>query len=788
MLDDWLSNPAAQTLCGGYYQEPPLTLPLSPDLKLDADRGFFKPEGTSILEGHVKLRQDDRQIQADRAFVHRDPKRRKPLYCIEAFDHVRITEPGLRVDGTQAKLLVEEELQTVEQASYRLYPQHGRGQATHLSIHHKNLMRLHKASYSTCAPCENTWTLKARDLDLNKETGRGEAYHARLYVKDFPIMYLPYLNFPIDDRRQTGFLHPTMGSHSGSGLSLSAPFYWNIAPHYDATITPHFFRKRGAGLQAFTRYLQPHSQGELEGFWLPQDRAYQRFKTQKRLKHPGVADNDPRLQALTQNNDRKALRLRHHISPNPHWQSNIQYQRVYDDNYLMDFGDTLDIASTTQLLQEADLLYQQPAWSLHTRLQQYQTLDPFEAPLNQAVYKRLPQITLHQQQEGPLGLRWQMHADFTHFAHVPDPQTQLAFTTGNRLVLHPSLSLPLRKSWGQLTPKIQWNAVSYQLRPGPNNPAQGPHPHLSLPILSVDSRLFFERALKLNQQSYRQSLEPRAYYVRVPFQQQQGLPNFDSAYNGFSSNQLYWDNRFTGLDRVGDTHQLTLGVGTGFFPNSTGIEQCHLSLGQIRYFQRRKVQITPLTNTSPSPESEALKNHHSALVGEARYQLHESWRARADVEWDSTHRRSNQTGLYVQYHPDPHEVLNLGYQFLRVNPFVINPQTGMPQSLRQTDASLAWPLNPRWRLLGRWHYDIDRKRSNDISMGIEQQGCCTAVRLMATRFLKPYDLNQPHLKPYTNAIFIQWIFKGLGTMGDNTLHHTLKRAIPDYQPWSDKRF
>ena len=790
MLDDWLSDPNSNTLCGGYYQEPPLlNLPLSGELKLDADQGLFKPEGVSTLEGHVQLFEKDRQIRAERVLIHRDPKRAKPLYCIEAFGDVHIIEPGRRVDGTHAKLMVAEEEQTVDNAAYRLYEQHGRGEAAQLSVYHKNFMHLDKASYSICAPCENTWTLKAKSIDLNQETGRGQAYHSKLYVKDFPIFYLPYFDFPIDDRRKTGFLYPAIGHSSGSGMVLSAPFYWNIAPNYDATLTPRFFSERGAGLQGLGRYLQPYSKGEIEGFWLPNDKAYQTFRTQKRANHPGITATDPRLKALERGNNRGTLRLNHQITPNPHLQSNIRYHRVHDDNDLMDFGDSLGMASTTQLLQEADLNYQQPQWSVQTRLQQYQTLHPFDAPLNQAVYKRLPQITLNNQNDDlPLGLAWKLHGDFTHFAHVPDPQTHLAFTTGDRLHLRPSLSLPLRRPWGKLTPKIQWNTLSYHLHPGPNNPTQNARAHLDLPLFSVDSRLFFDRSFAFNQETYRQSLEPRAYYVRVPYRNQQGLPNFDTGYAGFSVNQLYWDNRFTGLDRVGDTDQLTLGVGTGFFPSSTGMEKYHLGIGQIHYFKERRVRSYYGTGNDPESTFSATKARHSSLVGEARYQIEDAWLATADTEWNPIQKHSDQTSFYLQYHPHPEEVFNLGYQFLRASPWVINAETGKTQSLRQTDTSLAWPLNPRWRLLGRWHYDIDRKRSNDFAFGIEQQGCCMAVRLLATRFLKPFDPNRPPSKAYTNAIFVQWVFKGLGAFGDNAMHSTLKRTIPDYRPWSDRHF
>jgi LPS-assembly protein len=797
LFDDWIDAPEQNKICHGFYQQLPILFPgkskefLSKQpLTITSDQGEFTNEGNSIFQGHVHLIQGNRQIFANKAIIHRDPNKQKPIDRIQAKSNVKITEPGLRIDGTSAELLVEEDQQVVDDAHYRLYDRHARGEAKQITIYQKTKMVLNKATYTTCNPHQNTWKLSAKQVDLNKKTGRGQARDARLYVKDIPIFYIPYMDFPIDDRRQTGFLYPSFGMTNRSGAEFSVPFYWNMAPNYDLTLTPRVLSKRGLEFQGHYRYLTRHSQGELEGSFLPNDRAYRQFRQTRISNHPKMANLDPRITALNTHNNRQALRYKQDLQLNTYSTAQLQYHTVGDDNYFMDFGDNIGIASTTQLLQQVDVNHASPYWLMQAKLQQYQTLHPFDGPVTQNVYRRLPQISLQNNVDLPLGSLWTMNSDYTHFLHKQDPLTGATFTTGDRLQLRPSLSLPLYRPSGYIRPRIQWNMLFYALTVGANNVnPQRSNPKLMLPIFDVDTGLFFERNLTVRKNAFIQTLEPRAYYLAVPFRNQNGLPNFDTGYPGFSYNQLFWDNRFTGLDRIGDANQLTLSITSRFFPENTGIERLSLTLGQINYF--KKYSVTSCSQTSHSCIDQELPNRlrrHSSWVGMARYLIQEFWSANINAEWDPYKNKIDKNAFSIQYHPDELSVLNLGYQYLRKNPVGPDPITGKSIPLNQTDTSLAWPVTEQWRLLGRWHFDLHRHRSNDISFGIEQQGCCTAVRLFVSHFLRPYDVNQTNVKKYANAVYIQFVFKGLAGVGDNSMQHELKRAIPNYTQWSVDKF
>lgn len=396
-FDDWIVSPETHKLCGGYYRETPAPFPgASPaflaeqPITVTSERGEFQEEGATTLQGQVHLIQGNRQVFADQAIIHRDLNTKK-ISSIDAIGNVKLLEPGLRLEGTDAQVNIAEDRQVINQAQYRIYDRHARGEASRITASGKTRFLLSNASYTTCNPFQNTWKLKARKVDLNKITGRGQAYHARLYAKDVPIFYFPYVNFPIDDRRQTGFLFPNIGASNLSGLEIATPFYWNIAPNYDATLTPRLLGKRGIDLDGQFRYLIPYSRGQLQAAYLPSDRAYRRFKSQNLLK-PEYPRNDPRVQALTRgNNARSAFSAKHNTTLNAHWFSNVDYQVVGDDNYFMDLGNNLGTAGTTQVLQQGDVNYQDEYWKGQARLQSYQTLHPYFGPVNSDPYQRLPQ-------------------------------------------------------------------------------------------------------------------------------------------------------------------------------------------------------------------------------------------------------------------------------------------------------------------------------------------------------------------------------------------------------------
>jgi len=797
-FDDWVVCEDGNFLCGGYYCEVPPPFPNAPPeflqqqpLTVTSGKAEFNDLGNTTLLGNVHLIQGNRQLLADKAIIHRGAQ--KKIETIEACGHVRLLEPGLRLEGTRAEVSVPNDVKTIENAEFRLYNQHARGTSSSITAFSDSRLFIHNLTYTTCSPFQNTWELRANLADLNRVTGRGEAHHAKMYIKGLPLFYLPYASFPIDDRRQTGFLFPNVGVTKKSGFEMSFPFYWNIAPNYDATITPRVLSRRGGEMQGQFRYLLANSEGEFRGAYLLDDHAYRDFRKNK-FAFPQFPASDPRTRALRRgDNSRKLFFARNSTNFDRHWSGNLNFLTVGDDNYFMDLGDTLRTAGSTQLLQQASLNYQDDYWKGTGRVQAYQTLYPYQGPVTTEPYRQLPHLSLaNDYPDLPCGFEWTMYTEYTNFTRHRDPFTLAASTQGNRYYLRPGLSYPLIRPWGFFKPRVQMDLLAYSLRLNPTDIRNGlpKSPTRHLPIVDVDMGLIFERPLDICGNNVVQTLEPRAYYLYVPFQDQNKFPNFDTTYPGFDFNQLYRENRFSGFDRLGDANQITLGVTSRFLSGITGTERINVNVGQIYYFRDRKVTLANafLNPNVLNQEMPDRKKRLSPIAGFGRLRLNDGWFAVSAVEWDVYRNEVDKSGVWLQYQPCDANVINLGYQFLRRNPVKVDPITGINEKLYQTDASFAWKLTEEFRLLGRWNYDIQNNRTNEVLAGLEHQGCCTAFRLAWIHFLLPNAGQLAAGRPeYNNGIFFQFVFKGFAGVGNTGIKSTLSRSIPGYQ-WRGSDF
>ncbi len=800
LMDDWVVSPETHPLCGGYYVEPcspepnktALGLPAE-TVTITANRGQFVPEGPSLLQGNVHLIQGNKQVLASEANIYRNVETGE-VETVEARGGVEVREPGLRIVGTRADVFVDEDRKVIYDAEYRIYEKHARGVASCITAYGNGRTVLRNASYSTCAPCNDTWILKARKIALNKISGRGQATHSYLYLKGIPVFYSPYFDFPIDDRRQTGFLDPIFGNTRKSGTEFAAPFYWNIAPNYDAIITPRYLSKRGIDLQGEGRYLTQHNTGRIQGSILPHDRAYKKFR-QENMNTTLFPQNDPRVTALRRgNNSRRRIYLDHNSTFNRNWTAKLNYHRVGDDNFFMDLGDSLETANNLQLLQEGMVTYQDLYWMVQGRVQEYQTLHPFEGPVTSDPYRRTPQIgVFNSVPDLPYGFLWTTQGDFSHFTRKRERDPIAPnHTTGKRYQIRPGIALPLVQPGWFLKPRLQWNYWGYDLNQGRlDTERKKPRtPSINMPMVDVDSGLIFERPMEFCQIPFIQTLEPRIYYLWVPFRNQNKLPTdptFDTAYPGFNYNTLFRDNRFSGLDRMGDANQATFALSTRILTDSTGAERANATIGQIYYFKDRRVTLcdsdrNPLCIEQEMPEH---NKHRSNFVGLARYHLTEAWTATATGQWNPYKSRGDEAAAWLQYRPDELNVFNVGYLFLRRNPAQIDPITFLPKQLKQAEVSFAVALTERWRILSRYQYDLKMHRGNEFLAGIEQQNCCTAIRLSYVRYIQP---NDPHTirenkdvkRKYLNTFYFQFIFKGLTSVGHSKIN-TVTTRIPGYQ-------
>lgn len=636
---------------------------------------------------------------------------------LEAEGDVRLWEDGLYLSGDAAQVQLDTDETTLEAADFLLEERHARGDAQRIVITDSELLRAKRASYTTCDPEAEAWKLTATSVKLDNVNKVGTAWNALVRFKSIPIFYSPYLRFPLSDERKTGFLTPQVGVTDETGFEGAVPFYWNIAPNLDATFTPRGMTRRGALLGAQFRYLTRTSDGVLGGEYMPED--------------------------LERREWRGALNFRHTTRFTHRLRGDVKYEAVSDDEYLEELGTDLSIASTSFLEQRANVNYSGRGWWARVRANRFQTIDKTVADEDEP-YARLPQLLLSTSlPERNRRLNLGLYGELVNFERDTGP-------AGVRADLRSTLSMPWRTPGTFFVPGASLRYTSYSLRDDAD--FEDDQPDRLIPTASVDGGLFFERGLSLGRRGFVHTLEPRLYYLYTPFENQTDLPVFDTGQFTFSFSQLFREDRFSGADRVGDANQLTVALTSRLLTAGGGQELARLSLGQIRFFRDRKVNL---------PDDPAQTESGSPLVAELSTRLAD-WRLLGALQWDPADTRTDRGTASVRYQPGPGRVLNLSYRFIH-------------DTLEQTDVSLRWPLGDRWGLLGRWNYALPEKRTMEAVAGLEYESCCWALRAVARRFVNDIDAGA------NNAFFLQLELKGLAGL-DPGAEALAERSVPGYEP------
>ncbi|MBK1648353.1 LPS-assembly protein LptD [Rhabdochromatium marinum] len=709
----------------GPWQEAPAPGPRTP---IDVEAGgviFHQDRDVIELIGGVQLVRGTQEIDTDRLHLERQTGQ------VTAIGETYLAYPGLRVIGDEAQINLDTDQGRIAHAAYRFSGQANlRGQAEQVEIRSPQQMQLTEVRYSACPPGRDAWSLHARTLDLDQASGRGTARHAQLRIKGVPVLYSPYLSFPIDDRRKSGFLMPSIGNSDENGLDITQPYYLNLAPNLDATLYPRIMSKRGFMLGGELRYLTRQDQGIISGEVIPNDSAYDQG-----------------------NRTRGALHIEQNGRFWDRWGTHIDYSLVSDDDYLEDLGTRLEVTSTRRLVQRGDLSYFGDGWTLLGRMEAFQTIDPEVEP-EARPYGRLPQLLLSTRQFrfGP-GLEAELQAEYDYFDHNH-------LVDGQRLTLSPRISWPWRRSFGHLTPSLGVHFSRYQL----NNqePELPEDPSHLIPSFDLDGGLVFERPTQWFGTQTLQTLEPRLFYLYTPYEDQSETPVFDSSELSFSFTNLFRTNRFTGRDRIGDANQLTLGLTSRTLATASGAELFRASLGHIVYFADRRVQIDGSAETTPS----------SPFAAELAARLFKNWHGRASVQWDADTEPGDSNWqkrtLQLDYRPaQDHRLLNLAYRF--------DQGTNDENSYEDTDLSFRWPLiQGRAELVGRWLYSMQHERTMEAVAGVEFGQCCWRLRLVGRHFKNSPDTSG------SNSVMVQLELAGLGSIG-SSIDSFLAREINGYQ-------
>lgn len=683
---------------------PPSTL--DPETtQVTADTAYAEAESITRLRGNVVVQRGSATLLGDTANYNR----RSDL--LHMLGNVSYRDKGTRIDSEEAQMLLGQESGTFNAARFHFPDGHASGHAGKIIITDKEHARLEQLRYTTCHPDKVDWELKADALELNRETNTGEAWNATLSLKGVPFLYTPYINFPLEGRK-SGLLPPTFGNSERNGTDFSLPIYWNIAPNQDATITPRTITRRGAMLMGEYRFLTRNTNGQINGSFLGDDTLY--------------------------GDDRSYFSLRHNARFGTGWRSNLVYRRASDSDFFLDeLAGPEESGSQTHLERRADLHYSDHYWRFLARVQNYQTLS------GSAPYQRLPQLRLNgATPERKNRLRLELASEAVRFDHEnPVP-------TGDRLDVKPALSLPLGGPAWFLTPKLAWRYTSYRLQ----DYAPGETYERSLPIGSIDGGLFFERSLRLDNTPYTQTLEPRLFYLRVPYEDQDELPRFDTGQSDLSFAQLFSDNRFTGADRQGDADQLTVALTSRLLDERSGRERLRAAIGQVHYYRDREVTLTP-------GASIATRNS-SDIFGEITVTPTDALSFRVTEQWNPDEQQVERLNSRLRYAPGARKVFNLGYRYTRED------------ELHQADMVVLWPINRRWRLLGRHYYDLENEATLDTIGGLEYESCCWSLQVLARAQRNSINEELNH------SIYFTLELKGLANLG-RSLEESVGRGILD---------
>ena len=623
---------------------------------LSSERG-----GILRLDGDVTVEQQGVQIHAEHAHYQQQEDR------LQLSGPIRLRSQGLLLEAEQAEYHPATQQGRFQQASFFLPESHSYGRAETILLRDGERMEMGQLSYTTCPPEQEDWRLSAQRLKLNQATNTGEAYHATLRFKGVPFFYSPYLNFPLAGRK-SGLLPPSFGSSKENGTDISLPFYWNIAPNRDATITPRHIGKRGNMLAGELRFLEHRHSGELQAAWLANDQQT--------------------------GEDRSELQLRHSARLSPRWRSELRYHGVSDDAfYRDDLGSAGHSRNESNLERRLDLRYRDPHWLFLARAQDYQSLG------GTAPYQRLPQLRLHgASPQRNRQLHYRLDSEAVSFRH-PD-----RLPTGERIDLKPQISLPMQGAAWFLTPALAWRHTEYSLQ-GESREVR------SMPLTSVDSGLFFERPAELAGRGFTQTLEPRLFLLHVPYREQQQLPRFDTHRNDLSFAGLFRDNRFSGADRQGDAKQVTLALSSRLLEDSTGKERARIGVAQARYLESPRVGLdTDLEET----------RRYSDIIGELALSPLDSLNLQLTEQWNPDQGHSEQRQFGMRYAPRHGQQLQLNYRYYR------------PDEQRQADLTALWPLSPRWRILAHHNRDLEQQKSLLNLAGLEYESCCWTARLVAS--------------------------------------------------------
>jgi LPS-assembly protein len=753
------------------YTRPPDIAADDHRFHIESDDALLGADGNAVLHGRVTVTQDERSVSADSVTYD--------------YDSDKLTVTG-KVDFLDPKLRVRSDNGSYETAGganfndafFQLMDRNGRGSAKDIDVHPDGKVALDQVHYTSCPVGHEDWSLNAAHISLDTKRQEGVARNVTMRFKDVPIFYTPYISFPLGDERKSGVLFPSLGHSGSNGFEAEVPYYFNLAPNYDLTVTPGMLSARGAQVAEDFRYLTSSSHGQLDATFLPNDK--QQHDNRSYVRYTDISD------------------IRHGL------RFDADIAGVSDTNYFQSFAVGTEQTSVTFLQRRADLLYYDDAWRIRAQLQNFQTIDTTVTASNRP-YSRVPRV-----QASAL-----YPIDNSKFEFVFDSEAvnflRGVGPTGVRLNFSPEMRWSSRGPGYFFEPAVGYDFTQYDLQNAglglPGTPTR------ALPYARLDTGLIFEREAG-SQGQRTQTVEPRLVYSFVPYRAQNELPVFDSGLPDLNLTELFRTNRYVGSDRIGDANQVALAVTTRLVDTASGTQYLSATIGQIRYFSIPRVgpptdpfisgavqigQGVPIVNPLALPGDALLVARGQPFIayypGESAYGLNRGGFVRPlattqaqgafpasdivaevaltgykhlgvnlDYQWNPYTSQTEKSEISVQYRPDPSRVVNIGYRF----------QGGI---LKQWDGSFAWPIAKHWNTVGRWVYSLQDRQTIEQVAGFEYKSCCYKLQLVQRRYLSIRPGTTTAGGTLDTSIALQLELTGLSSVGkreDSFLEHSIR--------------
>ncbi len=683
-------------------------------ISLEADNVEAQGEDLVTLSGNAEVSQGRRTIVADSLQYYRSSDR-----VVASGNVEMISENGNYLASESVDVHAPTQIGTLTNTDFKLARSlnradgvdtvqvEARGSAEVVNLEGEGVIDMERVRYSNCQEGKDHVIIAAKNLELDQNSGVGKARSATVRFMGVPIFYTPYISFPLNDERKTGLLTPEFGSDEESGNVFGLPWYWNIAANQDATITPRYFTDRGVQVGAEYRRKSLTSQTYIYGEYLPGDDLF--------------------------GEDRDMLSVQHYQQFTPNLTGQINYNDVSDVDYFDDFRDNARFFSATFVPRDVSLSYTSRFFNVYARANEYEIIDPI-IPEFRKPYERLPSLSIGANlPDGPWGMKFGLGATYTNFAS--DFRVE-----GTRTAINSSVMLPFESIWGYARPKVSLFHRTYDL----DNVAEGAddNPSFSVPIFSLDTGIYLERNVNWFGEGALHTLEPRVFYVYAPNEEDQNdVPIFDTSQttlNNFSN--IFRENRFFGEDRVGDTHQVTIGMTTRIIDNKTGDQRLKASIGQLYLIDDLEQNLF-----SPNPIESGLGD----LLGEVYTESEGPWTTYGFVQYDHDESEIRTARVALGYEPKENrrKKLSLGYYY----------SNGLFRDVDQLTLGFSWPLSSRWQIFGDERYSLEDSESISSTLGVEYNGCCWKFRITGQE-----RLNNRDIEDKKTAVFVQLELTSLG--------------------------